>query len=230
MYYAEDDPSYVFNSGDYSGVVYYPWSSLDYFYMGYWSYPGYGYFRGYPFGLGYSPWDYSNNFYGYYSPWYFSHHYSSYWRPYGWYCPGVTCNRHYNRYGYTLGNAGHRRNRNPDAEESKVFTRAGDGNLRGNNNSSVGRYVTTAPPGYSGNEGMVIRSSKSSKIGKSRLEPARPVTSKPVRARSATTGVSSRPPATSSMNIHRNRSAVVSSPTTRKPPENSITPRRKVRD
>ena len=230
VYYAEDDPSYVLNSSDYSGVVYYPWSSLDYFYLGYWPYSGYGFVQGYPIGLGYSPWDYPNGYYGYYSPRYFSHHYGSYWRPYRGYCQGFTCNRHHNRNRYTQGSPGHRRNRNHEDEENEVYTRAGDSDIRRNNSSSVGRYVTTAPPGYSGNEGMVIRSSKSSKIGKSRLEPARPVTSKPVRARSATTGVSSRPPATSSMNIHRNRSAVVSSPTTRKPPENSITPRRKVRD
>lgn len=230
VYYAEDDPSYVLNSGDYSGVVYYPWSSLDYFYLGYWPYPGYGFVHGYPFGLGYSPWDFPNGYYGYYSPRYFSHHYGSYWRPYRGYCPGVTCNRHYNRNRYTMGNNGHRRNRNPEDEVSEVYTRVEDSGTRRNSSSPVGRYVTTAPPGYSGNKGMVIRSRENSKTGKSRLEPSRPGTSKPVRARSSTTGVLAGSPATSSVNMHRSRSAVVSSPSTRQSSGKSITPRRRVRD
>jgi len=230
VYYAEDDPSYVLNSGDYTGVVYYPWSSIDYFYMGYWPYSGYGFAWGYPIGLGYSPWDYPKNGYYGYSPRYFSRHYGSYWRPYRGYCHGVTCNRHYYRNHYSQGRPGHRRNRNSTDEENELYTRAGDRNIRRNDSSSVGRYVTTAPSGYSGNRGMVIRSSKSSKVGKSRLEPGRPATSKSVTARSSTPGVSSRPSTRSPVNIHRNRSAVVSSPSTRQSPGNGITPRRKVRD
>jgi len=218
VYYAEDDPSYLFNSADYSGVVYYPWASLDYFYLGY------------PVGLGYSPWDYPNGYYGYYSPRYFSHHYGSYWRPYRGYCPGVTCNRHYNRNHYASGNSGHRRNRNSEDEDDELYTRVDDADNRRDNDSSGRRYVTTAPPGYSGNEGMVIRSRGNSKSSKSRLEPAKPVTSKPVRARSSNTSISAAPRATSSMNLHRNRSAVISSSSKRQSPEKSFTPRRKVRD
>ena len=60
VYYAEDDPSYVVYPRGYAGVAYYPWSSLDYFYMGYYTYPGYGW--------GYSPWYYPYYYYGYYPP------------------------------------------------------------------------------------------------------------------------------------------------------------------
>jgi len=67
VYYAEDDPSYSLNAGDYSGFVYYPWSSLDYFYQGYW--PSYGFAYGYSFALGYSPWGYPYGYPGFYSPW-----------------------------------------------------------------------------------------------------------------------------------------------------------------
>jgi len=51
IYYAEDDPSYVVYSGTYAGAAYYPWVSLDYFYLAYYPY----------------------RYYGYYSPWYISH-------------------------------------------------------------------------------------------------------------------------------------------------------------
>ena len=95
VYYAEDDPSYVVDSYGYAGVAYYPWSSLDYFYLGYNPYPawgfGYGYNSGFSVGIsyGYSPWHYPYNSYGYYSPWYASHYYHPYypaWRPYRGYC------------------------------------------------------------------------------------------------------------------------------------------------
>ena len=52
IYYAEDDPSYVVNSGG----AYYPWVSLDYFYLAYYPY----------------------RYYGYYSPWYISHYHYPY--------------------------------------------------------------------------------------------------------------------------------------------------------
>lgn len=67
VYYAEDDPSYVVYQGGYPYVDYYPWSSLDYFYLGYQPYPGYPYYTGFPFGFGggYSPWHYPYSYYGY---------------------------------------------------------------------------------------------------------------------------------------------------------------------
>jgi hypothetical protein len=233
VYYAGDDPSYVFNSGDYSGVVYYPWSSLDYFYMGYWPYPGHGYVYGYPYGIGYSPWHYPYGYYGYYSERYFSYRYYSYWRPYQGYCayPG-NCRPHYNGDRYSLEEPGRRRRgqRDGEDEEGEEFTLGVDSDIRKYNGPSAGRYVTTAPPGYAGNQGMVIRSSGNSKIGKSRQEPARPVRSKPVSARSSTIGTISRSPATSSMSTRSTRSTVVSSPSNRRSSGKSKASRRKDRD
>lgn len=60
IYYAEDDPSYVDYSGAYVGAAYYPWLSLDYFYLGYYSSRYYGYSS-------------------YYSPWYISHYHFPYY-------------------------------------------------------------------------------------------------------------------------------------------------------
>ena len=80
VYYAEDDPAYVLNSSDYSGVVYYPWSSLDYFYLGYGRYQRYAFAYGYPYGWGYSPWGYPYGYHGYYSSWAGSYHHR-YYRP-----------------------------------------------------------------------------------------------------------------------------------------------------
>ena len=217
VYYAEDDPSYVLNSGDYSGVVYYPWSSLDYFYMGYWPYPRYGVVYGYPFGPGYSPWDYPNGFYGYYSPWYTPRHYGYYWRPYRGYC-GRAVDCRWQQYGnrYSRHAPAHRGNRGGEHEVGEAYSSGQDGATDRNSDSSS-RYIVTAPPGYSGNQGMVIRSNESSKIGKSRLEPAKPVRSTPVSARSSTTGTLPGSPSTSSMNARGPRSTAVSASPGRQP-------------
>ena len=236
VYYAEDDPSYVLNSGDYSGVVYYPWSSLDYFYLGYWPYPGNGFVHGYPFGLGYSPWDFPNGYYGYYSPRYFSHHYGSYWRPYRRHCsrPGG-CNRHHNGDRYTLGKSERLRDLDPEHNEREGYILGEDSDIRRNNGSSARRSVTTAPPGYSANQDMVTQSGKSTKTGKNRIEPVKPATSSPITlkqgsARSSTTGTVSRPPATSSVSAHRSRSTVGSSRSNRQSSGKSSSSRRKDRD
>jgi hypothetical protein len=186
VYYAEDDPAYVVYSNAYAGVAYYPWSSLDYFYMGYDPYPGYsfgyGYGSGFSFGIsyGFSPWYYPYHHHGYYSPWYASYHYYPSWRPYRGY------SSHHNR-GYHKGN----KNRRDDGRQRYA---GNDSNGRGNSStdesdqreeaeerrnrepvddyssSSVRRYVSTAPAGYSGNRGMVIKSREGTKIGKSKLD------------------------------------------------------------
>jgi hypothetical protein len=110
VYYAEDDPSYVVYSNSYAGVAYYPWSSLDYFYMGYYPYPrygfGYGYGGGWSFGVsyGYSPWYYPYSNYGYYSPWYASYYHYPYYparRPYRGYYSHY--NRGHHKYGQLPG-------------------------------------------------------------------------------------------------------------------------------
>lgn len=228
VYYAEDDPSYQFNSADYSGVVYYPWSSLDYFYMGYRPYPGYGFVYGYPIGLGYSPWDYPNGFYGYYSPWYYSHYYGYYWRPYRGYCIRASaCNGRHpgNRFAVSYPDL-HRR---PGQEDDEEYAPGEDVDMERNSVSPT-RYVTTAPPGYSGNQGMVIRSNEGSKIGKSRLEPVKQVRSRTGNARSSTTGTVFRSPTTSSVRSRAPRSPVVSRPPTRPPLGKVSSSRRAHRD
>lgn len=198
VYYAEDDPSYVIDSSGYVGVSYYPWSSLDSFYLGYYPYVGYGYgySSGFSFGINYRP-----SYYGYYSPWYAGyapyHHYSSYyaWRPYSGH------GRHYSGYGNqhygNRHNKGTRHNRN--YRNDSDYRYAGDHNGRndrgnrrgedaddvkrpaernGNQGDSSGRkaaparrYVSTTPSGNSGNRGMEIRSRGSKGTGRARVHP-----------------------------------------------------------
>ena len=207
VYYAEDDPSYVVDSGGYAGVAYYPWSSLDYFYLGYNPYPawsfGYGYNSGFSVGFsyGYSPWYYPYNNYGYYSPWYASHYYYPHypaWRPYRGYCS------HHNACGYRNKDSRHRdrndryaRNGNKDYDRHDRSGGNSSGNRRnserrnqdsaGSHNTSVRRYVSTAPAGYSNNRGMVIRNNESTKIGKSRIHPDKSVSVDSVKATSPKT-------------------------------------------
>jgi len=146
VYYAEDDPKYVVYQGPYAGYAYYPWWSLDYAY------------------------------------WYYPYSACSYWGPYYGCCShGRNCGR-----GIRTGRPGHgqnlhagntnrgSRNRNdeeidgsePDADSQDTL-HAGP--------SVVGipyrNFVSTAPSGYSGNRGMVIRSSEAAKIGQSKIQP-----------------------------------------------------------
>ena len=179
IYYADEDPAYINNayvSGSYiyAGAAYYPWRSMDYFYFGY-----------YPYSY-YSPWYYP---YGYYSPGYYPrHHYAHhrYGRRHGDYCqPYNACGR--KQYGNN-GGGDHdryvdndrdrptdRRNRGGEDEDGNEDP----GNRRNGNRSGsyaaapTRRYVSTAPSGYSGDQGMVIRSRDSSKPGKSRVDPAK---------------------------------------------------------
>ena len=196
VYYAEDDPSYVVYSDSYAGVAYYPWSSLDYFYLGYYPYSGfgfnYGYGGGFSFGISYaySPWYYPYSYYGYYSPWYASYYRYPYypaWRPYHGYYSHY--NRGHHKYGQRNYNGGHRggghdryagndnynpRNRgaeNEDRHENPAERRNKGSQFNSYSASRVNRYVSTAPSGYSSDRGMVIRNRETTKIGKSRLEP-----------------------------------------------------------
>jgi len=220
VYYAADDPSYVLNSGDYTGVVYYPWSSLDYFYLGYWPYPGYGFVYGYPYGWGYSPWDYPIGYYGYYPPRYFSRHHHGYW----WYLDG----NHHDR--YAREGRGHRRNHDSGADQAEEFTREEDSDLGRNSATSVTRYVMTPPFPYAGNQGMVIRNSGNSKSGKSRVGPTQPTTTKPVSISPSNAGGYSQPPASASLNTYSNRPARMLSPPSRQSTGNSNKSRRRDRD
>jgi len=187
VYYAEDDPSYTVYSAGYAGGAYYPWASLDYFYLGYNPYPtwgfGYGYNSGFSFGVsyGYSPWYYPYNNYGYYSPWYASYYRHSYypaWGPYRGYCSHHNSCGHYNknnhrgdrhdRYAGNDNNNRHNRSSEDYRDKRNAAERRNQDNA-GGHNTSARRYVSTAPAGYSGNRGMVIRSNGSAKIGQSQL-------------------------------------------------------------
>ena len=191
VYYAEDDPSYIVDSGGYVAYSsYYPWSSLDYFYMGHYSYPryGYGYYGGFSVGIGYS-----------YSPWYVWHapyyHYPHYyaWQPYYGYGHGRYGhgNKHNNRKGnkrkghknkYRNDNdyryagrgdnqRGNRRGEYSDDVRSPAGRNKGQSNSDGKQADSVNRYVSTAPSGDSGSRGMEVRSRGSKSTGKSRKQP-----------------------------------------------------------
>ena len=214
VYYAEDDPSYVLNSGDYSGVVYYPWSSLDYFYLGYWPYPGYGYNLGYTSGWGYSPWDYPHGYAGYHSPRRFYRHHYPYWYSYKGKCTRHDgCRRNDkderdardDRY---AGDDGENQ-RNPDGvvEENMFYSNSSKSKIGGAATAPVRRYISTAPAGQSGNQGMVYRNSESKKTGKSRLEPAKPARSTPVNAAPVMSGNAMRPPAISTPNMYSGNNA-----------------------
>lgn len=202
VYYAEDDPSYVVYSEPYVGASYYPWSSLDYFYMGYSPYrrADYGYSRygsGFSFGVSYSysPWYYPSSYYGYYSPWYdlgpYYSYYPSQWGYYGHCGRYRDCRRGYKNNHHRSGHDRYtRRDRNHDrrqrrGEHSDRNTRSQKRYRDNNENRGASRstrYVSTTPPGHGGNQGMVIRSNEMRKPGKSRVQPDRPVQRKSASA------------------------------------------------
>ena len=116
------------------------------------------------------------------------HHYAygHHWRRHGGYCqPYNACGR--SNYGNSGGknhdryadndrkNPTDRRNRRGEDEDGNEEA----GNRRNENGrdsygtSPVRRYVSTAPSGYSGNQGMVIRSRETTKTGKHRVDPAK---------------------------------------------------------
>lgn len=179
VYYAEDDPSYNVYQGYYPGYTYYPWSTLDYFYMGYYPYPHYAYYYGY----GYSPWHYPFGYYGYYPPLYRRHYYPRYatWYPYSGYCMGYDrCSRGHRDHDEDSGDrlVGNRKNNRRNRADVGID----DNNMtvdefeNPNATFTTGavpyrRYVSTMPSGYGGSQGMVIRSGSSAKVGKSRIQP-----------------------------------------------------------
>lgn len=194
VYYAEDDPSYAVYADSYAGAAYYPWSSIDFFYTGYYPYSGFtlgwGYYSGFSFGVGYtySPWHYPYNSYGYYYPYYRHHHHYAYYpytRPYRGYCSGhYNCGKKKNHHGggkhdRYAGNGGrdrdNRNNRNDRYDDYDDNRHKKSNNnepyVGRSRNTSVRRYVSTAPSGNSSNRGMVIRNNESTKISKSQLEP-----------------------------------------------------------
>ncbi len=215
VYYTEDAPGYVANLP--SNTDYYPWASLDTFYLGSGYYPGYGHaYDGYGYGgggfsigvsFGYSPWYYPYN--SHYSPWYgsyYSHNYQPYYpyyyRPHysgGWphqsYCArthacGHRGNRHHhddNGYGRFTGVDGPGRHPrggdDEDGNEDPGERHDGSGGRTGDRGEApVRRYVSTAPPGSTGNRGLVARNRGNSKPGKSHLEPVRTTSGQTISA------------------------------------------------
>lgn len=188
VYYAEDDPKYVVFQGGDPGGVYYPWYSLDYFYLGYNPYPIYPYYTGFPFGFlyGYSPWYYPYTRHGFYSPLYASYYrypFFPMFRPYYGYCwngdpcelrPGDYKNARQNRF---VGNhKGHQRNDDDQDARDDAVLRDDLDNLRSagkGKNMSYNSYMLTMPPGYSGYGGMVIKSNEPTRVGKSTIQPVK---------------------------------------------------------
>lgn len=187
VYYAQDDPAYVVYHEGYPGTVYYPWLSLDYFYLGFYPYPGYAYYYGFPhgFGYGYSPWDYPYHYFGYYAPIHAVHnHYPHFpsWRPYNGYCSHYrVCGRLNDMEDLARGPNRHagnnnKRRRNRDADETDEDILPAQSPASRRLSGSIGglplsHYVSTPPSGYAGNRGMVIRRNDATKIGKSRTQP-----------------------------------------------------------
>jgi hypothetical protein len=221
VYYAEDDPSYVVYQDAYSGA-YYPWSSLDYFYMGYYSYPrllhsGYSFGFRYGFASPYYPYSYYGS-----APWFVSlynypHDHGR--RPYRGFC---------SHYGDCRSRDNGRRHgdgseRFAESSDDKSHNREGEDeftdfdkystdesierNSGGGYSTSTGgsRYVATSGPGNPGDRGVVIRSSKTSKSGKSYLEPGTTTGKQGLDVTSsASTSTSTKPPVSSSNSTRTN--------------------------
>ena len=126
VYYAEDDPSYLVYSDTYRGTAYYPWASMDFFYLAY--YPHRYYWDNYPW----------------YVDHYRSRYYGSSW-PYNGYCIHSDCrpnhrkarrDRRHDRY------AGNTRNQmRSSSRNSKSAARGGSSR---STRSSSGNKMTRA--------------------------------------------------------------------------------------
>jgi hypothetical protein len=86
VYYAADDPGYVSDSGYYATVGYYPWWSLDYFYLGY-GYRHSGWSIGVSYGYPAYRWAFRPYAYPawYYDPWYYAYWYAPVHYHHSWY-------------------------------------------------------------------------------------------------------------------------------------------------
>lgn len=180
VYYPGDDPAYRYNSDDYNNfnVVFYPWASLDYFYLGYWPYPSYGFSFVYPYQFGFAAWGYPYSYYGYYayyspwySPWQATYYYDPYWRPWRRNCHyHDRCFKDDNddrdgryagggqKYGYPGGHGGE----NP-FYSSDIRSKMGRSGYPTN-----ARYLAQAPVWRTGFQGVTTQSREPVKTGKSR--------------------------------------------------------------
>lgn len=192
IYYASDDPAYINNayvsgSYGYAGAAWYPWYSMDYFYLAY-----------RPYGYWYSPWYYP--YYSFYSPWYGPYYHHGL-RPYGDWCqPYNACGRSKNdnyrggghRYvGHDPNSPTNRRNRggkDEDGNEDPGDRRSG--NQPGSSDTTPAATYTVYRTRLGGGE---IHYRAGAKQGKSRTHLARTgvVTSTPSSG-SSRVGTSSR--------------------------------------
>jgi hypothetical protein len=191
VYYAEDDPAYRYNSGDYySGVFIYPWASLDYFYFGYWPYPGYGFNFVYPeepgFALGY---------YTFYSSWY-SRGYATYYHPPIWRPYRNDCHHH----GRCVENEDDRDDGNDryagdggqnygypggEGEENAFYSNNVKNKMGRTGYPTTKRYVYKTPAGLTGYQGGAAQNHEFTKTGKSRAKPGHPPSSGPTKVHPA---------------------------------------------
>lgn len=184
VYYAEDDPAYVVYRGGYPAAAYYPWSTLDTFYLSYYS-----------FGLryGYPSVFYPYSYYGS-PPWYMSfYNYPFNSRGDCWHY-GDCRYRNYGGYGggghnrYAANNSENRRNHSEGNQSvNSRENSSGDENSK----SPAGRsYASTEPVGYAGKRGMEIRSSQATTSGRPQLEPVASVTSRQIKVASSNNTIS----------------------------------------
>jgi hypothetical protein len=181
VYYAEDDPSYVVYSGGYAGYGYYPWSSLDCFYFGYYSHGCYSY--------------YSRPYYYYYDPFYpvWRTHYRHRMFHDDYLYAQKKNHRHKNKDRYAGVNDPGPNDRDEDGDYP--IERPGEvvkDREQGGSPVIHHRYVSTPPAGYSGGRGMVFRSKASTKVGKSYLESGKSGNAKSARYAAGSSGTSSR--------------------------------------
>lgn len=178
VYYPENDPSYIYNPDDVNRIVYYPWSSLDYFYFGYSPFPYTGYYYDYPYTFAYASWGYPPPFYTWYSPFYFSYYHTSYGRPhYGNCTPGDHCRRH-NHDGrdhgddrYTGDNRQYDRYTDEYGEEKVLYSNGRKNKMGGAGTPPTRRVVSPAPGHYPAGTRTIVRDGKPTKTRKSRTEP-----------------------------------------------------------
>ncbi len=204
VYYSTNDTVYDDYGGavvthDYTTSRYYPWWSMDYFYLGSGHYHS-GFSVG--FSTRYSPW---NRHYGYpyhsyyypatfYDPWFYSSWYAPIHYHYNYYDYGYSYayynpfwqhryreyhRRHHDddRYDDRYGNQRHPRNQRPNDQgydtslaENRERNR-GDGRVEP---GPVTRRVSVAPGSAAADRGMVVRSRENRKPTRDRTEPVNP--------------------------------------------------------
>ena len=161
-----------------------------------------------------------------------------YWRPYRGYCAYQYDCRGGHRGGgderYARHNGGGRRGRDAASELGVDNTTGGQSDDDLDNNSSIRRSVTTAPGGYSGNQGKIVRNNANTKIGNSHhIEPAKSTTANSSGVRVSSPALTSRPSARTATNTssgNRARSSSSSPSSARQSSKSSKSARRRDRD